>query len=1281
MKRNRLFNKIISLSLIFALYFSMSASAFAELETDTESVNNETVSEEVKVEESAAEMHSDELTEANEVATGNESVDNQQNMNADKQNQTASEPSNEGGVIEQVITPIVEEIKEAVNEIIGDETNSEESEEDQLEPEEDKALEEEEKTEFEHELSYTSNNDGTHTVTCENLEEGEEFEEYTESCEFDEEGVCKKCGYHRLPDPILTYEDDEVIVKVSGAIPDKADLKVTPIKADVEETAEAFNEVIEKLEEKSKSIEKDYIGFLAYDICFVDIESGQEKEPDGDVTVSLEYKQAINPVDEDVISTSKSIDVELMHIKAETSELENLSAAGNADIALNSDVAVTQASFTNDNFSTYVITWSGESNKQVTVNFQYKNLDGMELTPTEEMPHSTTVDQNSPKTVIEELAAKPVEGYIFDKATYKKDSNSEEIEIKSWKPRKSGGGFLSQTHYYLDLYNEGDTPVINNIEFARNTSITVNLYYQEVGAKLEVKKVATGNASKNQAAEYVFTLTDKNGNAQGNIEYKVNDDIRTTSADGEFVLHTGETAKFLELNPGEYTITEERITNSSYKFKDFTTEVFKGDEIVKTYAYSSSDKRSIDVSITDESLEKIKFKNCETILTEEQHMATVSKFVEDIKDKDGKSQDKYSLTFKFKGPTKTVTPYINEEENEVYIEKLYADIIVVIDKSGSMDFDVEGTGKTRVQLLKEAVDNMVDVVAEKENENGDIDLRWEVIDFATYAAVRSGGWVTTDSVKQYVTTSISSSNDIGIGTGTNYEAGLTKAQTEFTNKQEDPNRPNAKKIVIFLTDGEPTICGVNRIQGQGAHITKTVENASYAAAGNLQTDYFYGIGIGLGECQYYEEVSHWWGTTYRETKESIHGEDIIKNLVSHSPAPEGHKSASNIAITDVSHTLEGLAGVITSIHSGSVVPGEPENYYANNVVMYDTISDNVEFTKDSIFYINVTKDGKSLTNDPNYWTDGHINSDGIVVDDATYILPDGSGVTFTATIEGDVVKMVFPKDYQLDKGYVYSVKFKVEPSDKAYAYYYNNNSYPDVGDDKTDHYNNGIDEEGEEGDDTEETESNKISTFMPGFYTNGEARTTYSFDGKDGLYLDFPKPVVPVHLKNVWEIYKTDGDGKAGVRLDGAQFLLKEAGDNPQSAYLGESKGNEEGKITWDLKEDKAVTVEKTYMLTEVSAPTGYAKSGEYWEIALDADNKPTVTAYTPQGEATECESEVVRNKNVITYKFYYKNLLQAIELPNTGGTGTDNTNAIGFTFIMLSTYLFYKNKKRQKMA
>ena len=826
------------------------------------------------------------------------------------------------------------------------------------------------------------------------------------------------------------------------------------------------------------------------------------------------------------------------------------------------------------------------------------------------------------------------------------------------------------------MYNEGDTPVIDDIEFTRNTSITVILYYQEVGTKLEVKKVATGNASKNQSAEYVFTLTDKNGNAQGNIEYKVNDDIRTTSADGEFVLHTGETAKFLELNPGEYTITEERITNSSFKFKDFTTEVFKGDEKVKTYAYSSSDKRSIDVSITDESLEKIKFKNCETILSEEQNMATVSKFVEDIKDIDGKSQDKYSLTFKFKGPTKTVTPYINEEENEVYIEKLYADIIVVLDKSGSMENKVEGTGKTRIQLLKEAVDNMVDVVAEKENENGDIDLRWEVIDFAKYAAVRSGGWVTTDNVKQYVTTSISSSSYTGIGRGTNYEAGLTKAQIEFTNKRDDPNRPNAKKIVIFLTDGEPTFCGVDEIQGQGSHITKTVENASYAAAGNLQTDYFYGIGIGLGECQYYKEVSSWGRTTYTSTNQYIHGEDIIKNLVSHSPAPEGHKSASNIAITDVSHTLEGLAGVITSIHSGSVVPGEPENYYANNVVMYDTISDNVEFTKDSIFYINVTKDGKSLTNDSNYWTDGHINSDGIAVDDATYTLPDGSGVTFTATIEGDVVKMVFPQDYQLDKGYVYSVKFMVEPSDKAYAYYYNNNSYPDVGDDKTDHYNNGMDEEGEEGDDTEETESNKISTFMPGFYTNGEARTTYSFDGEDGLYLDFPKPVVPVHLKNVWEIYKTDANGKDGQRLDGAQFLLNDGNGN---AYIGTSStsDNNEGKVIWNLNDDLYIPVEKTYTLTEEAAPTGYAKCDAYWEIALDKDNKPTVTTVAKQGVETECEPEIVRVKNVVTYKYYYKNIKQIGNIPNTGGSGTERTKALGFTLIMISMYLYVRNKKR----
>ena len=89
-----------------------------------------------------------------------------------------------------------------------------------------------------------------------------------------------------------------------------------------------------------------------------------------------------------------------------------------------------------------------------------------------------------------------------------------------------------------------------------------------------------------------------------------------------------------------------------------------------------------------------------------------------------------------------------------------------------------------------------------------------------------------------------------------------------------------------------------------------------------------------------------------------------------------------------------------------------------------------------------------------------------------------------------------------------------------------------------------------------------------------------------------------------WEIYKTDANGKDGQRLDGAQFLLNDGNGN---AYIGTSStsDNNEGKVIWNLNDGSYIPVEKTYTLTEESAPTGYAKCDAYWEIALDKDNKP----------------------------------------------------------------------------
>ena len=303
MKRKSLFNRIISLSIIAALYLTMSASAFAELD-------------EIPVADESVEV----TDEAADLAEPDSESD-QQLPNPDEETVLTDEESEEGAEI-----PEGEEVKEPTDED-GTEESDETEETEETDPEEETC---------EHKLSYTSNKDGTHTVKCEECD----MEEYTETCEYDEEGTCIYCGYERLPDPVLVYEDEEVIVTVSGAVPENADLKVIPVKEGVEETKEAFEEVIKKLDEKSEESKKDVIGFLAYDISFIDIETGEEKEPDGDVTVSMSYKEAVNPVNDEVLAEARKIDVELMHINSETSKLENLSTSGDANIALNSSVSV-----------------------------------------------------------------------------------------------------------------------------------------------------------------------------------------------------------------------------------------------------------------------------------------------------------------------------------------------------------------------------------------------------------------------------------------------------------------------------------------------------------------------------------------------------------------------------------------------------------------------------------------------------------------------------------------------------------------------------------------------------------------------------------------------------------------------------------------------------------------------------------------------------------------------------------------------------------------------------
>ncbi len=162
----------------------------------------------------------------------------------------------------------------------------------------------------------------------------------------------------------VTYEDDTVKVTVSadekGIIPNKATLQVVPI-SNSGDTKDQYKEVEKKLQEKAESEEYEIAGFLAYDISFVD-KDGKEVEPDGEVRVSLEYKNAVLPeglTEEE----AKDAEVSMLHLEedekgkvkdvVDMAEKEQIEA-----IATTESQQVEKVAVKTESFSTFTITWT-----------------------------------------------------------------------------------------------------------------------------------------------------------------------------------------------------------------------------------------------------------------------------------------------------------------------------------------------------------------------------------------------------------------------------------------------------------------------------------------------------------------------------------------------------------------------------------------------------------------------------------------------------------------------------------------------------------------------------------------------------------------------------------------------------------------------------------------------------------------------------------------------------------------------------------------------------------
>ncbi len=157
------------------------------------------------------------------------------------------------------------------------------------------------------------------------------------------------------------------------------------------------------------------------------------------------------------------------------------------------------------------------------------------------------------------------------------------------------------------------------------------------------------------------------------------------------------------------------------------------------------------------------------------------------------------------------------------VKKAFVDIVLVVDTSGSMEGDNLTSTKNAINALVDAFD------AKKET----VDTKYKLVTFSSSAKTQTDKWVDGTKLRK-------NAEELFADGGTNYDQGLAQAATAINSS----NRGNAKKIVIFLTDGKPTYYGT-KPYGYGDETSKKTLEAAVTSAGKINCERFYAVGIGL----------------------------------------------------------------------------------------------------------------------------------------------------------------------------------------------------------------------------------------------------------------------------------------------------------------------------------------------------------------------------------------------------------------------------------------------------
>lgn len=402
--------------------------------------------------------------------------------------------------------------------------------------------------------------------------------------------------------------------------------------------------------------------------------------------------------------------------------------------------------------------------------------------------------------------------------------------------------------------------------------------------------------------------------------------------------------------------------------------------------------------------------------------------------------------------------------------KKNVDIVLIVDTSRSMNDSDSNNGGAKLVSTQNAIKALIDAFNTKSDT---VDTRYKLVTFNNSATTETPSWTDGNTLyNNYI-------KKLKADGGTNYDKGLSYGGTAITND----SRTDAEKIVIFLTDGQPTYYG-DGPSNCGSHTSEATLKTAQDSASTIICSEFYAVGIGLPSSvsiysqtgSDYWEGNFWSGSWQHpgDVKKTMTGQALLQSI------SDCTKAASKEAInlTDSSKLTEKF----------KEIAGQTLTAACSNVVITDQLSKYVDVTNKSKLRVKVAERNATGTYSEKYLHEFALNVKGIDAevkdDDATIATVSYNAKTKTATLD-------FTDSYKLKADYYYYLTItNVIPNETAFSEYAKKNYRYDatVGDASTDEGTGGYFAT----DNANAATTGEItSSSQPGFFSNAEATVSY----------------------------------------------------------------------------------------------------------------------------------------------------------------------------------------------